>query len=110
MTLAGVQRRLREFSGRQTVVLCNLMHGIAQKKFDFLFTLAQRRNVDGECAEAVIKIPVQALLRKSPIQIVAAGRQNADINIDRLRIIRSNESLVLQHFEQLRIAKPLASA
>src|SRR5262249_59230111 len=67
--------------------------------------LAQRRQVDGEDAEAVIQVRPELALRRPGLQVAVRGGDESDVRPDGLAAADALEGLVLQQAQHLRLKR-----
>jgi len=79
------------------------LHEVAHQKGHVFGTLAQRRDVDGEDVEAVIKVAAEFALGDKSGEVVVGGGDNADIHADGAVAAEALELLFLKHAKEFRL-------
>ena len=77
--LAGLNQCRRQFPRRKAVLFCKAMHRVPQQDRDFVLSLAQRRHVNIESAEAIVQAFKEFLLCQRPLQVGSGRCQYPDI-------------------------------
>ena len=65
--------------------------------------MPQSRNVHRKRTKTVIEIRIHLLFRERTVHLIAAGRQNTDINFHRVCVAGTDKSLLLQNFQYPRL-------
>ena len=63
--------------------------------------IAQRRQVDREDVEPVVEVLAELALRDQRLEVAVGGRDDADVDLDRLGAADALELALLQHAQQL---------
>jgi len=95
------KRQPKEWSNRLAERFRVLVDEDPHHRGDVLDPLAQRRNDVREHVEAIEQILAKGLVADGVLEVAVGGRDDADVNLDRLRAPQAFEDALLKRAEQL---------
>src|ERR1700692_622861 len=100
MRLAGFEQLRRKRKLWPRVSLRHARHEMLQQNGDFFLTFAERRQVQSECIQTVVKILAQSLRSQCLGNVDVSCRQNAHVHPNHGPAAEPRELLVLEHVQQ----------